>query len=425
MKTILFILILTLSSFLIYGQNEISLDSCYAWARSHYPNLKQAGIRNEISSLQKENIMVNHLPQITFNGQATYQSDVTGIDIPIPNIVVPKPSKDQYKAFAEIRQSLWDGGISTASAQLEESILLNHLNQLEVELYRLNEQVSQAFFTVLTAEKQMNVLRAQKVILEERMKTMESGVRHGTAEKTPVLVIKAEILNLFQNELQMESVKNTATELLSVLTGKQINSSSSFIYKPVPQAADRSFNRPELNLFESQRQQFEYQIILADKNRHPKVFSFGQAGYGNPGLNMLSNQFEPYYLIGAGISWNAFDWKKTTRQKRVLELQQELVNTGQETFIQNLNLLLVRQQEEIRKLEKVIQTGDELVAIRIEVTKAAASRLENEIITSSEYIREVQAEIVARLNHELHKIQLVEAIEKYNLIKGQNHSNIQ
>jgi outer membrane protein TolC len=421
MKKILFILILTFPSILIYGQHEISLDSCYAWARRNYPNLKQAGIRNKISDLQKENIRVNNLPQITVNGQATYQSDVTGIDIPLPNISVPKPSNDQFKAYAEIRQSLWDGGISTANAQLEESILLNHLNQLEVELYRLNEQVSQAFFTVLTAEKQLDVLRAQKVVLEERLKSMESGVRHGAAEITPVLVIKAEILNLFQNELQMESIKNTATEMLSVFTGRKINSSSIFIFKPDPLVADKGFDRPELNMFESQIQQFAYQMNLADKNRYPKIFSFGQAGYGKPGLNMLSNQFEPYYLAGAGITWNAFDWKRTTRQKKVLELQQDLVNTGQETFLQNLNLLLARQQEEVNKLEKVLQTDEELVAIRSEVTKAAASRLDNEFITSSEYIREVQAEIVARLNHELHKIQLFEAIEKYNLIKGKDN----
>jgi outer membrane protein TolC len=424
MKKILFILMLTFPSFLIYGQHEISLDSCYAWARSNYPNLKQAGIQNKITGLQKENIRVNNLPQVTLNGQATYQSDVTSFDIPLPNISVPKPSNDQYKAYAEIRQSLWDGGKSAASAQLEESILLNHLNQLEVEIYRLNEQVSQAFFSVLTAEKQLDVLRAQKVVLEERLKTMESGVRHGAAEKTPALAIKAEILNLFQNELQLGSVKNTAMEMLSILTGREINNSSSFIYNTVPLAADKGLDRPELNLFESQRQQFEYQMNLADKSRHPKIFSFGQAGYGKPGLNMLSNQFEPYYLIGAGITWNAFDWKRTSRQKKVLGLLQELVDTRQETFMQNLNLLLARQQKEVNKLEKVIQTDEELVAIRSEVTRAAASRLENETITTSEYIREVQAEIVARLNHELHKIQMFEAIEKYNLLKGKHNDEI-
>jgi outer membrane protein TolC len=418
MKKLLFILLLSFTSFLVSGQEKILLDSCYTWARSNYPNLRQQDIRNDITGLQKENLKVNHLPQITLNGQATYQSDVTGIDIPLPNITIPRPSKDQYKAFAEIQQSIWDGGLTAASVQLEEAILMNHLNQLEVEIYRLYDQVSQAFFTVLTAEKQLEVLHAQKMVLEERLKIIESGVRHGTSEKTPALVIRAEILNLIQNELQMESIKNTGIHMLSVLTGRNIDNSSGFHFNGLPLNADISFARPEIKLFESQRQHFEYQMVITEKSLNPKVFSFAQAGYGKPGLNMLNNQFDTYYLIGAGITWNPFDWNKTARQKKVLQLQQELVNTGQETFIQNINLLLARQKEEINKLQKVIQTDEELLSLRSEVTKAAASRLDNEVITTSEYIREVQSETIAKLNYELHKLQLSEAIEKYNLIKG-------
>jgi len=423
MKKLLFILLLSFTSFLIYGQEKIFLDSCYTWARSNYPNLRQAEIRNEITGLQKENIKINYLPQISLNGQATYQSDVTGIDIPQSNISIPRPSKDQYKAFAEIKQSVWDGGLTAANSRLEEAILLNHLNQLEVELYRLNEQVSQAFFTVLTAEKQMEVLRAQKMVLEERLKTLESGIKHGTAEKTSALVIKAEILNLNQNELQMEAIKNTGIQMLSVLTGRKIDHSAGFHFNGYTLNTKQIFARPEIKLFESQRQQLDYQMKITDKSRNPKVFSFGQAGYGKPGLNMLSNQFDTYYLIGAGITWNPFDWSKSARQKKVLQLQQELVDTRQETFMQNINLLLARQKEEIYKLEKVIQTDEELLTIRSEVSKAAASRLDNEIITTSEYIREVQSETIAKLNHELHKIQLSEAIEKYNLIQGKWNLN--
>ena len=79
---------------------EVSLDSCYQWARQNYPNLKQAGIFKEITALQQENIKTNYYPQVTLNGQATYQSDVTHIGISLPNISIPTVSKDQYKAYA-------------------------------------------------------------------------------------------------------------------------------------------------------------------------------------------------------------------------------------------------------------------------------------------------------------------------------------
>ncbi len=418
MKHTLLILLFILPFRILYAQEEISLDSCYAWAKYNYPNLKQAGIWNEITSLQKENIQTNSLPRISLNGQATYQSDVTGINLPLTGIAIPHPSKDQYKAYTEIRQSIWDGGISEANTRLEDVLLRNHLNELEVELYKLNEQVAQAFFTVLVSNKQKEVLHAQKTILEERLKAASSAVRYGTAEKTSELLINAEILNLKQHEIQLESVESAAIGMLLILTGRTISDDSNFSFSELRSYAEEPVSRPERLLFESQRMQLENQMDLLDKSRNPKIFGFGQAGYGKPGLNMLSNRFDTYYLAGAGISWNPFDWKVTSRKKQVLQFQQERINKQEQTFLQNIHLLLARQQEEINKLKKMLEADKKIVAIRIEITAAATSKLNNEAYTTSEYIREVQAETIAKLNYELHKIQMNEAREAYRLIKG-------
>ena len=139
-----------------------------------------------------------------------------------------------------------------------------------------------------------------------------------------------------------------------------------------------------------------------------------------PGLNMLLNEFKGYYMFGVGVSWNAFDWKNTTRQKQVLQLQQEMIQSQEATFIQNIQLLLVQQKEQISKIETMLGNDQKMVALRTDITKAAASKLENESITASDYIQELQAETIAKLNYELRKIQLNEAQEKYNLIKGKN-----
>jgi hypothetical protein len=69
-------------------------------------------------------------------------------------------------------------------------------------------------------------------------------------------------------------------------------------------------------------------------------------------------------------------------------------------------------------METMLKTDLEMVELRAEITKSASSKLENGSLTTSDYIRELQAETVAKLNQELHKIQLSEAREKYILIKG-------
>lgn len=413
----LFILLL-LPAQLVLAQNEVSLDSCYQRARENYPNLKQKGLWEEISSLKIDNNKTNYLPQVTLNGQATYQSDVTSIGISVPNFSIPTVSKDQYKMYAELKQSIWDGGITEANAKLEDAILKSNLSQVEVELYKLNEQVSQAFFAAIVTEKQKEVITEQKKVLEERLKMIQSAIRNQVMEKSSALELEAEILNLDQSELQLEAAKKTAIQMLSILTGKTIEENSSLEYVQMHLNPQNELSRPELELFASQKIQLEKQSDLLTRVRNPKIFGFGQAGYGRPGLNMLNDNFDTYYLVGLGVSWNAFDWKKTNRQKQILYLQSEMISHQEETFQQNINLLLAQQNEQIGKLEELMETDSKMINLRSEIAQTSASKLENETITTSDYVQYVQAETLAKLNFELHKIQLDEAKEKYELIMG-------
>jgi len=401
-----------------YGQIDVPLDSCYEWAQKNYPNLRQSELWQEIYSLNQENHETTYLPKVTLNGQITYQSDVTEIPVSMPGIAIPTVTKDRYNAFAELQQTIWDGGISKSNKTLEEAILKSNLSQLDVELYKLNEQVAQAFFTALVIDKQKAVLNAQIKALNEQLKVVESGIRNGFVEESAALVLKAEILNLEQNTVQLDAAKNAAVQMLSIFTGKNISENSEFTYKSIAVKFDTFYLRPELQLFANQINQLGTQQGLLSKTRNPKLFGFGKLGYGKPGLNMLLDEFKGYYLVGVGISWNAFDWKNTTRQKQVLQLQKEMLQTQEQTFIQKLQLLLVQQKEQISKLEKMLDNDNKLVELRTEISKAAASKLENETITASDYILEIQAETISKLNYELHKIQLNKAIEKYNLIKG-------
>lgn len=420
MKKLLLILFLPIQ--LAFGQNEISLNDCYGWARENYPNLKQEEIWQEITSLKKENSKTGYLPQVSLNGQATYQSDVTKVDIAMPGITIPTVSKDQYKAYAEIRQTIWDGGLTAANLQLEDAVLKSNLSQVEVELYKLNDQVAQAFFTVLAMRKQQAVLDAQKKALQEQLQVVQSGIKNQVLEKSAALALQAEIINIEQNELQLNAAKNTALKMLSILTGHPISENSNLRFNEPVVTPGANLSRPELQLFANQSVQLQQQMNLLDKSRNPKMFGFGQAGYGRPGLNMLNDKFSSYYIVGLGLSWNVFDWKKTSRQKQVLQLQQQMIQHQEETFTQNMDLLLAQQSEQMEKLKKMLQKDDQLVELKTEITQTSASKLENGTINSADYVRDLQAETVAKINRELHHIQLNESTEKYNLIKGKTTS---
>lgn len=54
--------------------------------------------------------------------------------------------------------------------------------------------------------------------------------------------------------------------------------------------------RPELNLFAAQNQQLEAQRKQLTAKNLPRLGIFVQGAYGNPGLNMLKNEFSAYYV---------------------------------------------------------------------------------------------------------------------------------
>ena len=416
MKHVLLIFLLPVQ--LAVAQSEIHLDSCYVWARNNYPNLKQSELWQEFTSLKQQNLAKNNMPRVTLNGQATYQSAVTQLPISIAGVNIPTVSKDRYNAYAELQQNIWDGGLTQSNKALEDAILKSRLSELEVELYKLKEQVAQAFFTILITAKQTAVIQAQIKTINERLKMVNSAIKNGAMEKSDALVLQAEILHLEQSKVELAAAKNAAVQMLSILTGEKLSENSNYAFTPIPAVINADLLRPEIDFFASQHDQLDRQKTALSKNRNPKLFGFGKVGYGKPGLNVLLDEFKGYYLLGVGVSWNAFDWKTTSREKQVLQVQQEMLRSQEATFRQSIQLLLAQQNAQISKLRTMLENDKKMVALRTDITQSAASKLENETITTSDYIQELQAETVARQNLELHKIQLNQAWEKYHLIKG-------
>ena len=99
---------------------SLNLEQAYQMARANYPLIKQKDLVAKSAFLTIENINTAYLPQLSVNGQASYQSDVTSIKIPIPNFSMTPLSKDQYKFWGELNQLIYDGGIIKNQKELQE-----------------------------------------------------------------------------------------------------------------------------------------------------------------------------------------------------------------------------------------------------------------------------------------------------------------
>jgi len=403
-----------------YGQ-ELSLDSCQSMARRNHPLLRQAGIIDQISELRQQNIQVLNLPQFDLTARASWQSDVTKLALSIPGFAGPEPlSKDQYKAYVDIRQKLFDGGAAKKRGELEEADRLVSKQQNETELYKIKETVNSLYFNALIIQENLRIIELKSETLAERIKTVSSAVNNGVLLPNELDQLRAENLLTDQQKTELKSTQHTTLALLEIVIGSTITEQTTFL-KPTISTIDinNDLKRPEIMLFTLQKSKLDKSVEVLTNSRKPFVYAFGQAGYGRPGLNMLDNNFADWYMVGAGLSWNIWDWHKSSRERSTVKLQKEIIETNLDNFNRSVKMSLSQEENNIIKLKSLINSDEQLVSIKDQITKRSAVALENGAITSADYIRDLNAALQTKANLETRKVQLVQSSVNYQTIKGE------
>jgi len=138
---------------------------------------------------------------------------------------------------------------------------------------------------------------------------------------------------------------------------------------------------------------------------------------------MLEDKANIIYTFGVNLSWNIWDWGKIKREKQINRVMQEKISTQRDVFDKNLRIAVSKEANNIDKLDKTIESDVEIIALRERITHTKESQLKNGVITSSEYIVELNAETQAKINKQLHEIQRLQAIVNRNTLTGNVEKN--
>lgn len=418
MKNILILICLFFISLFSNAQQKLSLEQCYELAAKNYPIAKQDLLLSQKSALEINTITLGRLPKIDLNAQSTYQSAVTELPIRLPNFSVDSPNKDQYKLTLDVQQLIYNGGLIRANSNLKNAQNNIAKQQLKVSLDQLKPRINQLFFTILLLEEKQVLLKTKQNQLLSKIEEVKSAVKFGAVLLASQKVLEAENLKIKQLLSEINFDKKSALASLSNLTDSKIDENSVLI-KPVESEnflLDNS--RPELKLFDLQSQQIVIAKEVVANNKKPKINFFGQAGYGNPGLNMLDNSFQAFYMIGLKGNWTVFDWNKSKIENQAFTISNDIIVTEKETFLLNNKIQLNEMDNEISKYEETIKTDSDIIALREYVVKSVDSQLKNGVITASEYVVELTNLYEAKADQKLHEIQLALAQANYKITRG-------
>jgi outer membrane protein TolC len=415
MKKLLFLFVVL--SQVSFAQT-ITLEQVLAKARQQYPLIKQKDLIRQTKNITVENLNKGLLPQLTVSGQATYQSEVTTVKIPVPGVTIDPLSKDQYKIVADINQMIYDGGMLKQQRNIQQLNADVEEQKIEVELYKLEERISQIYLSILYIDEQLKQTQLIRDDLSTGTKKIEAQVTNGVAFKSNLNLLKAELLKVDQRVIELTATKTGLLDVLSLFTGETYTASTVFTRPVIAAATDQNILRPELNLFQKQEQLLGGQSIMIKAKNLPKTSFFFQGGYGRPGLNFLENKFATYYVTGIRFNW-AFGGLYTAKKEReLIGINQQIIAVQKDVFLLNTNTQLKQQQAEIDKINQLIAKDHEIVELRLKVKEAAKAQLENGVITANDYLREVNAEDQARQMLIVHQLQLIQAQINYQTTKG-------
>jgi outer membrane protein TolC len=426
MKREFLILFILLSPFTVFSQKILTLKECYDKAASINVLALEKESYTEIWQLKDRNLSRGWLPTLDANGSFIYNSSVVDMtdvlgSLPVPGIadmIKPLPH-EQYKITVDINQVIYDGGAIKGARALEKAELNINEKQTETDLYKLRGQINSYYFNLLLLNRQKELLQNYLELINKRIASMNSALASGVILKSDIDVLSSEKIKLQQQISENEIRKASLMKILSGLTGIEIDASTEFVLPSTGEELPDELTRPELQIFDLRKEQLSATMQVIQSKRMPRAFGFATIGYGNPpGSNFFKDEFAPYYILGAGVKWNIFDWNKAKDEKQVINIQQGIIENRKNDLSDNLKRLLDSKGAEISSLRSLIESDSELIGIRKRITAAAESQYDNGTITATEYMNEMNSEKQALINYEIHKINLAMAQIEYLNISG-------
>ncbi len=414
-KVLLLILNMCCAS-LVMAQ-QLTLVECIDLALSNSPLQENNTMLASIRELDALNNNVSNYPSISLTGTAHYQSDVFELPFTFPGSDIPEIPKDQFNLYVNLNQKVYDGGMSRASRSIDQVKNDLDLSELDSRLYQTRTLVTDVYFGILLVQENRKVLELLDRELTNQINRAEVSHENGILLKSQVNELRIEKLSNEQKIRSLDIRESSLYDLMSDLTGIEL--ATPVFLPPDSIIEETDINRPELKVFRKQSDLLIARQLMVESVNRPKVAGFARVGYGRPNpYNFFETDPDNYYMIGASVHWNLWDWKTAKREAQKLRVHGHLVTSERENFLERINHQFIRKRAEIDDLKSTIETDERVLKLQEEIEAEARNQYELGTLSTTDYLSAVTKKTSVELQLNKHKTDLMKAKIELSILTG-------
>jgi outer membrane protein TolC len=404
------------------AQDTLRLSAMQEAAVQSDPRVRQRDLLRSATELRQAVIGSDRLPRISVNGWASHQSDVTQPELGVPGVTFPEFPKDRWQSTLDVEQPLYDAGDVSRRRAIEQARHAESEAGVDVALYELRSEVNSAFYSAFLLDERSREFEALVEDLDARLAAVRARVDAGTALGRDAAEIEAELVRAQLRRDEARASRRAALTILSDLVGRPVDTAAVLtLPDEAPELAAPSDRpalaglrqRPEFEQLRLSRVRLDREAEATSVENRPRIFAFGQAGLGLPGLDQFRRSTDAFWQAGIRLEWRPWTWRSAGRTAEALRLEQDVLATEEAALGRRLARAVAVDLEDISRLKAALTDDERVVALRTEVERQARAQYDEGAITTPEYVEARTDVLEARLELERHRVELAQARSRY------------
>jgi len=404
------LMVFFLFTFFLCSSQTLTLSECYEKTEKNYPLVQQLELINLSEKYNLQNASRSWIPQFQLYGKATWQTDaphlpeqfavVSGFD------GVPK---DQYQAYLQMNQIIWDGGQIRSAKQLIKAATEVQRKLNEVDIYAVRGRINDLFFGIILYDSQIEQIKVNLQELQRNLDKVTSYAELGFANESDIDAVKVEKLTAEQNIIQLKAMRDAFVAMLGAFMGEELPFGI-VLQKPEIVLVQDSNNRLELKLFDATIAAQKIQNTQIFAKNMPKIGFFLQGGFAQPGLNMFAPGFRPYAIGGVQLNWGFGNLYTIKNEKRIVENNINNIELNRQLFLLNQSIQIIQQNAIAEQYRKILSSDDEIIRMRETIYNASEAKTEHGTLSITDLMRDLNIQHAAKAQKIVHEVHYLKAL---------------